>query len=237
MPELTSTTLVQNWLGDSSIPAATLSPYINLAEASIARYCNRYDDKAGAHWLTSSREEYIQGEFSTHVIVKFTPVTAIASVEIMTSATSSQTLTTTNFSCDGIPFASLAQANPGTAGQIAFFSGLLNAPAAWDAGYTPIYYPSIGVPYSPNFAGGQKRVRVTYTGGYWTSGTGSQLPGDLIHAATVLAGIWYQRRMRDPSLRSQTLGEFSETYAQATSDPLKGTDLEGILNAYRRTTY
>lgn len=207
--ELTSVALIQDYLEDTTISSATLTVIANAAESAIARYCGRYSPVSLAHWLSASRVEYIDGESFPHVLLKYTPITAISAVVITTGATTTQSITLTDLECDGIPIASLTagETTQGDTGRLGF-RAIATGPIAswWDYGLTqPGQFRSA----IPNFGPGRRRVKVSYTGGY------AAAPGDLSYAATVYAAFLYRQKGRDPEVQSETLGQYSVSYKTA----------------------
>ena len=208
MPELTTVSAVQAYLGDTSISSGVLTTYINAAETEIARRCNRYDDTdQGNHWLTHARVEYIDGECAEYVNLKFTPVSALSSCVVVLSSGSTQTITTTNLTLDGREIADLSSTTPGRFGKLAWRWGSRPSLYNFDVG-GPFYgQVDLGV-YGmwTGFGGGPQRVKVTYTGGFQTA------PADLVMAATQLAAQMYREKDSDPNVKSETLGDFSQTF-------------------------
>ncbi len=227
--ELTTVALIQDYLQDTTISSATLTVLANAAEATIGRYCGRYSAVALAHWLSSSRVEYIDGESFPHVLLKWTPITAISAVVITTGATTTQSITLTDLECDGIAIASLAagETTQGNEGRVGFRATAIGPIASWwDYGLaqpSPLFARS-GI---PNFGGGRKRVKVSYTGGY------AAAPGDLSLVATMLAAKLYREQSRDPSINSRTLGDYSETFGRSQDEEMLGS-LAAMLSPYVR---
>lgn len=235
MPELTSVATVQAYLGDTSISSSLLTTFINAAEAEIARRCNRYDDtEQGNHWLTTTRVQFIDGELSEYAMLKFTPVTAISAVAIVLGSGSTQTITLTNLTMDGREIADLAASTPGRMGKLAWRWGNCMATGAWDAGMPYTYVPALVAP-SPwfGFGAGPQRLKVSYTGGF------ASAPADLALLATKLSAQMYRDRDRDPNVKSETLGAFSQTFvdglATATADQMGS--MEGVVALHGRPVF
>ena len=227
MPELTTTTLVGAYLNDASLGTA-LTTYVAAAEAFIARICGRYD-LAGNHWLSASRVEYLDGNNWPAVFLKFTPITAVASVSLVTSSSTTSSYTLTELEVDGIAIADLTTSLAGMQGRLGLRSVVLSSPAAWDAGWNPPYSPMWD--RSPNFGGGRNRVKVTYTGGYTTA------PADLALAATMAAATMYRSKDTDYSKKSEGLGEYSYTNADAALVAQMGPQFEALIAPYRRNVF
>lgn len=194
--------------GDSSlVTSLTNNGIIEAAEDWIAKYCRRWD-VGGAHWARDGREEYIDGELSGNVLLKWNPIEAISSVQVVTSSTGAYTYTLTDLECDGIAIASLSAVNPGIVGRLGLRSGAINI---WDMGSGCGWDRATRVPF-PNHGGGRQRVKVSYTGGYTT------IPPAIVLAAKKMSAQVYYNRTRDPTVKATTLGQFSETYGGATTD-------------------
>lgn len=228
--ELTSVTLIQDYLGDTSASSTTLTTMANAAEAMIARRCNRFDDAGGNHWLTASHTDRITADFARRIGLKHTPISAISSVTITAANGVTYTVPLTSINCDGIAIASLATNNMGFQGVLAWYGDPVTSTAAWfDAGLPrPSAYSAIP---SPNFGSGYKSLIVAYTGGYAST---SVVPGDLTLAATELSAMMYREKNRDPFKVSETLGQWSAQFAQATKDDPKFGGLISKIEPYRR---
>lgn len=193
--------------GDSSLTTSlTNNAILEAAEDWIAKYCRRWSVD-GAHWGRETREEYIDGELSSCVMLKWTPIESITSVQVVTSATGAYTYTLTDLECDGIPIASLTALNPGLTGRLGLRSGALNI---WDMGSGSGWDRASRIPF-PNHGGGRQRIKVSYTGGY------TSIPPALKLAAKKMCAQVYYNRTRDPTVKSTTLGNFSESYGAADS--------------------
>lgn len=228
MAELTTPAKVQDYLGDSTLTSGQVTPYIDAAERLIAHACDRLDP-SGNHWLSASHVERIDGEHFPHVLLRFTPVTAIASVAITSDASSSVSIPLTELECDGIAIASLGSNSPATTGRLGYRASAAGGSLTtwWDAGLPmPNWAWSVR---SPNFGGGRSRVVVTYTGGY------ASAPADLAMAATILAAEMWRAKGRDPDLVSQTLGQFSQTYRQGKDQDTSLGSVYSLIRPYMRT--
>ncbi len=201
--ELTTVALVRNYLGDQDADSTQITAYATAAEAAIARMCGRFD-AAGNHWLTASRVERIDGEWSPDVLLKFTPITALTYVRVTTNATAYSAVDTTLLDVDGIAIADLSASVAGYTGRLGHRNGGLSGVRSWfDTGLSE---PG---PLSciPNFGGGSNRVVVSYTGGYATV---AAIP-ELSLAATMLASQFYYGSLYDPTVKTENLGEYSYT--------------------------
>jgi hypothetical protein len=231
--ELTAVSAVQAYLGDASITSAVLTPIINAAEAVIARRCNRYDEtQQGSHWLTAARIQYIDGEWSDYVQLKFTPVTGITEIAVIYGPSSTQVQTLTNFTCDGREISGLGATTPASKGKLVMrFS---NVAYAWSVGLPYYDYAvDLGI-YGvwSAFSGGYQRVRVTYTGGF------ASAPADLARAATMLSAEMYRSQTRNMSVKSETLGDYSVTYLEQIGQQVFTlSNIDGIIANHFRPVF
>lgn len=220
MAELTTLALVRSYLGDPTADATLTQAAIDAAEDRIARECGRFDEAAGAHWLSASRTEYLDGEWSKDVLLTFTPITAVATVSIINSATAATSVTLTDLECDGIPIASLAAGTPGRVGRL----GLRQ----YSVGSSAAAYAS-GLDFlGDGFQGGSQRVKVTYTGGYATA------PKALAQAAMVYAAQLCRDAARDSSIKSESLGDYSVTFADAAGAADLPPAVSSLIRNYKR---
>lgn len=203
MPELTTTAIVQSYLDNTSADATLLTMMIGAAEAEIARLCGRWEI-AGNFWLTAAHTERFDGEDAKNVLLRFTPVTAISSVNITTGASSSVSVTLTNLECDGIAIASLSATVAGLVGRLGWRTGGTAITSDW---FGQGYPENTVLPMrdQPNWGSGESSVVVAYTGGYATVAP----IYDLQFAATVIVAAMYRNRSRDPSLQSEHFGDYS----------------------------
>lgn len=219
MAELTTLALVRSYLGDPTADATLTQAAIDAAEDRIARECGRFDEAAGAHWLSASRTEYLDGEWSKDVLLTFTPITAVATVSVIESATASTTVALTDLECDGLPISGLAAGTPGRAGRLGYRRYAEPSVAAFAQGYDPFY---------PRFPGGSQRVKVTYTGGYATA------PKALAQAAMVYAAQLCRDAARDSSIKSESLGDYSVTFADAAGAADLPPAVSSLIRNYKR---
>lgn len=233
MAELTSVATVQAYLGDTSISSSLLTTFIDAAEASIARYCGRCDTPSGNHWLTHTRIEFLDGEWSASAMLKFTPITAVSAVSIILGNASTQTVALTNLTMDGKEITDLSASNPGLIGKLGWRYGTsasvfnfeygLPYPGQYDLGV----YGTWGA-----FGGGFKRVKAEYTGGF------ASAPADLALAATMLSAEAYRDRTLNPSLQSERLGDYQYVRAQADqAAEAKLCSVESMIKRHRRETF
>lgn len=203
MGELTTGSAVIARFGDSSWTVATVSAFVASAESLIARYCGRFD-LGGNNWLTHTRTEFRNGEYADMADLKWVPVTAVSAATIVYASGSTQSLTLTDLTMDGIEIASLSASNAGLDGFLYMRS---NPDLLWSS--ENVY----GLARTPNYGGGKKRVKVEYTGGYANA---AAIP-DVVMAVQLTAANMYRNRTRDLAVTSTTLGNFSETYGNSNS--------------------
>lgn len=219
MPELTTVALVRDYLDDQTADSAQLTAAIDAAEDAMARYCNRFDE-GGDHWLSAARTEYIDGENSRQVILTFTPITAVATVTILTSATGGTTVALTDLDCDGLPISGLAAGTPGTRGR-------LRMRQAFGSPRSANSYAS-GLDLIGGLGFGPGSVKVAYTGGY------AAAPAALAQAAMVYAAQLYRDMARDASIKSESLGDYSVTFADAAAAVGIPPSVAALIGPYRR---
>lgn len=224
VPELTTTSAVATYLGDSSL-SSSLTTYLAAAENWIARTCNRWD-LGQNHWLTASRTEYIDGNQSPFVMLRWTPISAVSSVDIVTGASTSYSLTLTDLEVDGIAIASLGASSPTLIGRLGLRNTTLAGPSAWDV--TPARSDSNRYQDWPNFGGGRNRVKVVYTGGYATV---TPIP-DLTMAAMELTAAMWRNKDVNPNLKSETLGDYAYVNGDGSATRL-GSLSEALRNHIR----
>lgn len=171
------------WLGlgtsaDEQRFDSVLMRCIEAAERRVARHCGR----GTGTWLTAARTEYFSGTFNAEMILTYTPVTALASVAEVTSATTAGVETTSTgglevnrFTVDGYAPGAAFTAHEG----ILRFRGNTTTTAgnAFESGGEILTLPRYHA--SPNFGDGAKSIKVAYTGGFASVGV---TPGDLLQA-------------------------------------------------------
>jgi hypothetical protein len=218
--ELTTLSKCQSYLSDTTLTSGVMNPFMNAAEAMLAEYVGRRD-QSGNHWLSASHTEYLSGEFSDGVRLKWTPVKAVTSVERVESATTDTDYTLTDLAVDGKPISGLSS-DPGTV-------GILHLRACAGAPMTLAMFAA-GYPYAASsFYGGYKRIKVVYTGGY------SAAPADASLAATALAATLYRRKSMNPTVESENFGRYG--YTNKKGDELTQAippEVASLVDHYRR---
>lgn len=215
MAELATVALVRSYLGDATADSTMVQAAIDAAETAIARECGRFDP-GGSHWLTASHTEYIDGECAKDILLTFTPITAVASIDIINAAGSATSVTLTNVECDGLPISGLAAGTPGRVGRI-----------GWRSYPGPVTPESFGAALDqsgPGWGAGSQRVKVVYTGGFATA------PADLVQAAVIYAAQMYRDKDINLGVQSESLGDYS--YTRPTT-PFAKSGLATVMDLIR----
>lgn len=223
---LTTVALVRDYLEDQAADSDLITSMIAAAQAWIARYCNREDTTGnGVHWGTATRTEYLSGNLSEYVMLKFTPITGVTSVDLVTGASTSVSVATTGLTVDGLPISGLAAGTPGSKGKLAYRRGTSGLAHAFDSGRPmgPFYG-------GPHFGDAENGVKVVYTGGYTT------IPGDLTFACTMVAANMYRSKSLNPNLKSENLGSYAYTRSDGAGKTPGIVDVDDLLATYRRYT-
>lgn len=219
--ELCTVSGVVAWTGASTTNATIIA---NAVEARIGQYCNRMTQGVGVGtiWTSGSRTEYLTGEMSSGVLLKWTPITAIASVTLIINNTSTYSYTLTDLVCDGVEIASLSTTNARN-GWLQIRSGI----EYWDQEYMEARRSRSPL---PNFGAGRERIKVAYTGGF------STIPDDLKLAALILSKTISDTKSISTGVQSESLGNYSYTNASA-ADVTAREDVMGsvkdLLQPYR----
>lgn len=188
---LTLTTLaeIRDFTGitSSQIADPLLERIARSAERSIFSKTNR-----PSGFLTASYTELINGRGKNYLYAVYSPITAISSISIVHTASSSTTISSTLYGFE-----------TGYSGKIYAYTvdkevGSFETGAPLTRAYVP----------SPLFPNGvtRKNISVSYTGGYATI---DDVPEDLSQAVIELTGLYAARRKRDLALQSETLGNYS----------------------------
>lgn len=208
MPELTVASAVTAYLGGTT--PTNLTDLINAAEDRIFGYCRRKAVNSGeSSFARDEHIEYLSGELSSGVLLKFTPITAVSAVSRVLSSGAGagseelEEIDLTLLSVDGIAIPDLAS-NYGPVGRLQYRNSTHN--------YWPSDYATARLSRSPfpNFGSGRQLIKIAYSGGYQT------IPGGLKMAATILAAQLYRNQQRDPTLTSERLGEYAYTAGTAS---------------------
>jgi hypothetical protein len=230
--ELCTVSGVVAWTGASTTNATIIAQAV---ERRIANYCGRRTEDGDDTWGRVERTEYLDGELSDGVLLKWTPIDAVSSVRLITgSGTGSGSETYTDVDLTSLAVDGVAIPDLGTAG-LAAQKGLLHyrgsSTGMWDSEF--IYARRSRVPVS-NFGSGRYRVRVVYTGGYGSPA--KPIPDDLKAAALILAKNMNDARSVSSTLQSETLGNYSYTNS-SSSDAVANENMMGgvkdLLQPYR----
>jgi hypothetical protein len=230
--EICTASGITAWTGASATDAAIISQAV---ERRIANYCNRRTENGDNTWSRTSRVEYLTGELSAGVLLKWTPIDAVTSVKIITgtgAGSASETYTTvdlTSLALDGVAIADLSSA--GYASQVGYLHYRNSSVQMWDSDY---WGARRGRVPAANFGSGRQRVKVEYTGGY--ASPAKPIPDDLKLAALSLAKSMYDAKSVSGTLQSERLGDYSYTNATA-SDKAAAEDgfgqVKDLLQSYR----
>lgn len=201
LPELATVAGVKSQLGITVTTFDTaIGTILNAAETMIADWCDRRDNSAGmvgteSRWISASHTEQFTGALQPCLGLRFWPVTAIASVSVVGSGSTSVALQSTSYRID----------------KDQRTVRLLGTPqAAWETGMVAMAYPTLPPTSSGWYAqidtaNAYPYTEVVYTGGF---GAGT-VPLSLQQAAIELASRMYQRASRDILLTGETLGNYS----------------------------
>ena len=177
---------VKEWLGISGSTYDTaIDNFGTRAEARIAKMCNRPDGFA-----SDTKTEYFDGEIADRVVLTYTPVTSVSSVQLLSQGSVVETIQSTYYSYnadDGV----LAL---DTSYVARYFGGAYlygNDRGTADGSRRSM----------PNLSSGYRNVKVVYTGGYTT------YPEDLKQAVIEYTAFMFRARSLNPALTSHTLGQ------------------------------
>lgn len=226
--ELSVASAVAAWTGASVADATTIAGAV---EARIGNYCNRMTEDGADIWNRIARVEYLDGELSEGVLLKWTPISAVSSVQIVGGYTNSAEVLTdvdlTSLACDGIAIADLS----GNFGRVGMLHYRNSAGRMWESDF---YSNRTARVPTANFGSGRQRIKVSYTGGF-PSGIGG-MPADLKLAVLVLSKNIYDAKSVSSTLQSESLGNYSYTNStgkeSGASELLMG-NVKDLLQAYR----
>lgn len=156
-------------------------------------------------FLTASYAEKHDGCGHSALWLRHTPITAITSVVDVTDTTTSTTLLASEYTYDA------------ATGEL------------WMYGSRMHDTPELS---SSNFSGRRRAVVVSYTGGYANQ---AAVPADLQAAAMRIANATYYEHKQDPSIASETHGNYSVSRAGAGANTQ--AMLAGIAANYGRALY
>lgn len=240
---ITDSTSVKTLLGITDSSQDTLiSQVVTAADAAVKAYLRRGRGAlAFTNWPeTGADTEYYDGDATPSIILRWWPVTAIASLYLdmggyygkATGAFAASTELTEGTDWVGVyedgaesesaRIVRIGGRNSGdTGGQYGWFPGL--GGGAWHAN-GPITLSAGQVATWPR---GHGNIKITYTAGY------STVPKDLVHATDMYA-IWlYNTRERGRAVSSESLGSYSYSLmSDASGFPELGS-IRQILAQYR----
>lgn len=187
MAELTTIAAVKTYLGETGTGNDAL---LSTTLASVERMIRGLCNRPNG-FVSAIQTERFDGEWAQQLVLTYTPVASVTTVKAYTDNT-----TTVTFN------SALYRLDPNT------YSGILSLIAApdvlWDLGFE---WP-VG---SSKFPGGFRNMEVVYPGGYTT------VPADLSQIAIEFTSTMFRQRKFDPSMQSETLGNYS--YARAAGQP------------------
>lgn len=204
---------VKEWLGLSGSTYDTaIGNFGTRAEARIARICNRPDG-----FTSGSKTEYLSGESADRLVLTYTPVTAIASIQLLSQGSVIETIQSTDYSVDDAS---------GVVGLDVTYAGRY-------FGGSYLYGDDRGVADGsrrllPNLSVGYRNVKVIYTGGY------STYPDDLKQAVIEYTAFLFRSRSINPALQSHTLGQHAWTIAPGGLAAFEDYLLTTLLSAFVR---
>ena len=184
-----------------STDSALIADLIDRAQRYLASLCDRpySEDGAVSGWLSASHTDYATGSIDGGTLTfRYTPVTAVTSVGIVVSATSTSSISTSLLALDGIPVASLSASASRLAGVVSYIAGGSSFSARFALG-EPMEQRSTLYPAVCTY-------KLVYTGGFAT------VPDDLNAAAIDMVSRLYFDGVRDPSLTWEALGKHSRSF-------------------------
>lgn len=184
-----------------STDSALIADLIERAQRFLASLCDRpySEDGTVSGWLSASHTDYVTGSIEGGTVTfRYTPVTAVTSVGIVVSATSTSSISTSLLAVDGIPVASLSASASRLAGVVSYIAGGSSFSARFALG-EPMERQSFDCPRDNVY-------KLVYTGGF------STVPDDLSAGAIDMVSRLYFDGVRDPSLTAETLGQHSRSF-------------------------
>lgn len=218
MPDLTTVAEVQRWLGVSG-DDDLIADLVRATEAWMATYTGRATSDGSSPFLSAPRTQRARMRLDRRgaIVLRWTPITGIASIAIDASPTPTGTIPLESFVCDGAP---VAPSGMMAVGGVLRWRGAPRSRLLWEHGLDGCEAHS------------EVPIVVQYTGG-WTAET---LPADLRMAATRIAAQMYRDRALNYALQSETLGSYSYTLSTATSGTIQAmrAGVTDVLEPYRR---
>lgn len=195
MGDIINASAVTAYFGFPSSDLAVLSGMCNRvcnANGILAGICNR-----PLGFLSAAQVEYFNGDWNDRFVLTYTPISATPAPVITSNDQTVSTDVYTIINSSGI------------------VGMKTSASVLWQSGAMLSAYPPNTRMGWPNFGEGFQVIEATYTGGYGAT----PIPGALTQAALELVGTLYRRKSRDPTLQSETLGDYAYTTAGNMSWP------------------
>jgi len=204
---------VKEWLGISGSTYDTaLDNFGTRAEKRIAVLCNRPDGFA-----TGTKTEFFDGECADRLVLTYTPVTAISSVQLLAQGSVIETIQSTDYSVD---------AASGVLGlDVSYYGRYFGGSYLWgdDRGVA-----DGSRRWMPNLSVGFRNVKAIYTGGYAT------YPEDLKQAVIEYTAFMFRARSFNPALTTHTLGQHSWTLGPEGLKAFESYIVDTWLSSYVR---
>ena len=192
MATLVSTAEYKTWRGITGSSQDTLIAFLlGMSSAYVRRACGRNLTNG---FESATRTETYSGTDETTIQLQEWPITSVTSVTQLFAGGSTQALDSTTYRFN---------ADTGILSRIDAVRGRFASFGTDGATVAGTWRPE------PMFADGFFNFSVVYVGGY------STIPADLHQAVCQLTDILYVGRGRDPSLKSESLGQYSWTAADA----------------------
>lgn len=176
--------------GASSGVTDYVDQLILIADASIGRYCGRFNATTGAETFSQgSRDERYSGRGTDKILLKNTPATAVSAVSLIDDSGTETTLASTEYRLS-------SDSQLGVLRRL----GGVGTEAAWDRAFAnTTSLPASRFVFTPRWPEGFENVRVQYTGGYAT------IPDDLEYVATRVVAEMYRNRRENNRAQSDSV--------------------------------
>lgn len=192
---MTTLSAVKDWLGIANAVTTydtRLTRVLSAAEAKIRNAAGRPDG-----WLnTTAHVEKFETVTANAVSLRYDPVTVISTVSFVFASGSTQALASGNYRIDDS-------------------SSILRVETDSLSTWTGGFWPSAPLPVPPyqwapdTTSRAYPYLQVRYIGGY----AAGSIPADLEQAAVVVAASMAKQQGIDPNMKSETLGNYSYTFA------------------------
>lgn len=192
MATLASTAEYKTWRGITGTSQDTLiATLLGMSSAYIRRMCGR---NLTTGFESATRTETYSGMDETTIQLVEWPITSVTSVTQLFAGGSTQAIDSTTYRFN---------ADTGLLARIDAVRGRFASFGTDGSNVAGTWRPE------PMYAEGFYNYSVVYVGGY------STIPDDLKQATCQMTDILYATRGRDPSLKSESLGQYSWTAADA----------------------